>query len=222
MDIEIYRGEVTCIIGGSGCGKSTFLKCCIGELYPRGGEVTVLGEKIYDLDEEERATALSQIGLMFQYGALLNSLTIADNLAIPLRAHTGLSEDVIQSIVRIKLGLVHLGGTEGKLPSELSGGMRKRAGLARSIALDPEVLICDEPTAGLDPRTAHDMDQLLLDLVRIMKMTVVVVTHERSSIKTIADRIVMLNAGVVHFQGTLDEAMASEDPELHGFFHSGE
>ena len=142
-------------------------------------------------------------------------------LAIPLRAHTGLSEEVIQSIVRIKLGLVHLGGTEKKLPSELSGGMRKRAGLARSIALDPQVLICDEPTAGLDPRTAHDMDQLLLDLVRIMKMTVVVVTHERSSIKTIADRIVMLNDGVVHFHGTLEEAEASQDPELRGFFHSG-
>lgn len=219
VDVGIQRGVVTCIVGGSGCGKSTLLRAAVGLLAPRRGDVRLLGEDLYALGEDERSALLGRVGLMFQYGALLNSLSIAENMAIPMRAHTRLDPAVIDTVIRMKLGLVHLQAAGAKLPGELSGGMRKRAGLARAIALDPELLLCDEPTAGLDPNTAADLDQLLLQLKKLLGMTLVVVTHELNSIRTIADRIVMLRDARVHFHGSLTEALESDDKPLRDFFH---
>jgi phospholipid/cholesterol/gamma-HCH transport system ATP-binding protein len=218
VTVAIHRGKITCIIGGSGCGKSTFLRTTVGLLEPARGEVWLLGKRLQDLAEDDRASHLSRVGLMFQYGALLNSLTIAENLSIPLRAHTQLAPEVIAEATVLKAGLVHLTHALDLLPGELSGGMRKRAGLARALMLDPEVVMCDEPSAGLDPLTAADLDNLILQLRDLLGITVVVVTHELSSIRAIADRIVMLDQGLVHFDGTLDEALASEDSKLMAFF----
>ncbi len=218
VSVAIPPRAVTCIIGGSGSGKSTLLRTMVGLLQPERGDVRVLGEDPYEKDEEERAELLSRIGLMFQDGALLNSISVAENLQIPLRAHTGLSQEVIEGIVRMKLALVHLQHAHDLLPGELSGGMRKRAGLARALALDPELLLCDEPSAGLDPLTAADLDRLILSLRDLLGLTVIVVTHELSSILTIADRIVMLRHGRIHFDGPKDEAVASQDPALKTFF----
>ena len=218
VSFDVPRGSITCIIGGSGCGKSTLLRCLVGLLRPRGGTVHVLGEDVAALDERGRERLLPRVGFMFQYGALLGSLTVADNLAIPARAHTDLPRDVVGELVRIKLAMVGLADAGGKLPSELSGGMRKRAGLARALMLDPPLLLCDEPSAGLDPLTAADIDALLLDLRALLGLTLVVVTHELASIRLIADRVVMLHEGRVHFDGPLDEALGSDDPLLVRFF----
>ena len=218
ISIAIAKGEITCVIGASGCGKSTLLRALVGLAPPRSGKVSLLGQPFYELSEEEQETLLSRVGLMFQDGALLNSLSLEANLWTPLRAHTGLSEKLIREVIRMKLDWMGLEEAIHKLPGELSGGMRKRAGLARAIALDPELLLCDEPSAGLDPLTAAYIDQLILKMKRLLGMTVVVVTHELSSIQTIADRIVHLRNGSVHFAGTLQEAQASTDPVLVSFF----
>ncbi|MFT5435010.1 MAG: phospholipid/cholesterol/gamma-HCH transport system ATP-binding protein [Myxococcota bacterium] len=219
VDVAIHRDKITCIIGGSGCGKSTLMRAVIGLLPPMRGRTVVLGEDIYALSDAERSALLSRVGLMFQYGALLNSISVADNMMIPLKAHTDLHPDVMAEIIKMKLGMVHLGQSLERLPGELSGGMRKRAGLARAIILDPDLLFCDEPSAGLDPKTAAGIDTLILELKRLLGMTVVVITHELSSIEVIADRIIMLQDGKTHFHGTLEEARASTDPSLLSFFH---
>jgi phospholipid/cholesterol/gamma-HCH transport system ATP-binding protein len=218
ISLKIHTGKITCIIGGSGCGKSTFLRTAIGMLSPRKGFIKLFGQDVYALEDEARAELVSRVGFMFQYGALLNSLTVEQNLLIPLRAHTDLPEPVLLDMVRMKLELVHLSHAWGKLPGELSGGMRKRVGLARGIMLDPDLVFCDEPSAGLDPITMAALDELILQLKALLGMTFVVVTHELDSIRKIADRVIMLVKGYVHFDGTLEEALTIQDPTMRSFF----
>lgn len=218
VDATFPRGKITCVIGGSGCGKSTLLKTFVNLLEPREGRAFVFGQDPMTLDESERGDLLSNIGLMFQYGALLGSLTLRENLTIPLRAHTRLPQAIIDEIIRMKLDLVGLAHAIDLLPSELSGGMRKRAGLARAIMLDPPVLMCDEPSAGLDPVTMDRIDDLLLSFKSLFSMTMLIITHELSSIKKVADRIVMLDQGRTHFMGSLDEALETDDPIVRNFF----
>jgi phospholipid/cholesterol/gamma-HCH transport system ATP-binding protein len=218
VDLTVRAGEVRVILGGSGCGKSTLLKHCIGLSAPAAGSVRLLGEDLATIEGKPREALLSRIGVLFQYGALLGSLTIAENVALPLQEHTHLAPDVIDELVRLKLALVELSHAEHLLPSELSGGMRKRAALARAMALDPEIIFCDEPSAGLDPLTSAELDELLLRLRDRFGMGVVVVTHELASIDKITDRATMLSAGKVVAEGPLALVKASPQPEIHAFF----
>ena len=218
VSVGFLPGKITCVVGGSGCGKSTLLRSIIGLLPPQKGQVRVLGEDPYALDEDDRATLLAQVGFLFQNGALLNSLTVAENLAIPLRAHTELPADVIAQVIAQKLALVGLTGTEALLPGELSGGMKKRVGLARALILDPPVVLCDEPSAGLDPVTAAQLDELLVRARQILGTTMIVVTHELPSIRAIADDVVMLAEGGLRFAGPIAAAEASGDRHLRAFF----
>jgi len=218
ITVRIPRKKITCIIGGSGCGKSTLLRAFVGLAEPRRGSVRILDEDLLSLSEEARAELFERVGLMFQEGGLLNSLTVADNLMVPVKAHTRLPDDVVEDLVRLKLGLVNLEDAADKLPGELSGGMKKRAGLARALMLDPEVLFCDEPSAGLDPTTQADLDRLLCQMRDQLGLTLVVVTHEVESIKTIADYVILLEDGKVGFDGSLDDALESDNETLVGFF----
>jgi phospholipid/cholesterol/gamma-HCH transport system ATP-binding protein len=218
VDLTVRRGEVRVVLGGSGCGKSTLLKHCVGLLTPAGGRVEVLGQPLGELEGEARTALLRRIGVLFQYGALLGSITIGENVALPLREHTDLPDEVIGEMVRLKLAAVELSHAEHLLPSELSGGMRKRAALARGLALDPDLLFCDEPSAGLDPLTSAELDELLLRLRDRFGMALVVVTHELMSIERIADRALMLGAGKVLADGTLAEVKADPHPEIRAFF----
>jgi phospholipid/cholesterol/gamma-HCH transport system ATP-binding protein len=218
VDLEVARGEVRVVLGGSGSGKSTLLKHCIGLLTPAAGRVQVLGQPLHDLEGAERVSLLRRIGVLFQNGALLGSISVRDNVALPLREHTDLPEEVIGELVGLKLAVVELSHAENLLPSELSGGMRKRAALARAMALDPELLFCDEPSAGLDPRTTAELDALILRMRDRFGVTVVVVTHELMSIERIADRAIMLSAGKAIADGTLDEVRESDHPEIRAFF----
>jgi len=219
ISVDVMPGRITCIVGPSGCGKSTLLKCIVGLLRPLSGSVFLLGQDLTTMDEQQVQSALSRVGLLFQQGAMLNSITVAENVALPLREHTSLPASVMAEMVRLKLELVGLAHAADLLPSELSGGMRKRAALARAMTLDPEVLLCDEPSAGLDPQTAAGLDMLILRLRETFGMTVVVVTHELPSIHKIADDVIMLGRdGRLRFAGTLADATRSDDPEVLDFF----
>ncbi|MFU8803247.1 MAG: ABC transporter ATP-binding protein, partial [Bradymonadaceae bacterium] len=197
VNLDIHRGQITALLGGSGSGKSTLLKMMIGLLAPLEGEVRLLGEDLYSLEGPERTRVLSRTGMLFQYGALFGSRTVFENISLPLRQHTELDEPIIKEMVRMKLALVGLAGLENRLPSDISGGQRKRVALARATILDPEVLFADEPSAGLDPIVAAGLDDSLRRFQELFGMTMIVVTHELESIKALADKVIMLNQGRV-------------------------
>ena len=195
INLDIAEGETMVIMGGSGCGKSTLLRHLIGSLQPSEGSIKTFGEEIATVGEAGLDSVRKKFGILFQSGALFNSMSIADNIALPLREHTTLDSHIIEIQVMIKLELVGLREHANKFPSQISGGMKKRAGLARALALDPRILFYDEPSAGLDPVTSAEIDQLMLDLTRKLGVTSVVVTHEMDSAFTIADRMTMLDKG---------------------------
>ena len=193
VSFNVYEGEVFVILGGSGCGKSTLLKAMIGLNPPFSGRIIVDGDEVLTDDETRLQRVLRKMGVLYQGAALFGSMTVGENVALPIEEYTSLSEESIHTLVRMKLGLVSLQGYENHFPSELSGGMKKRAGLARAMALNPKILFFDEPSAGLDPITSAELDDLILHLNRSLGTTMVIVTHELESIFTVAERIIMLD-----------------------------
>ncbi len=218
VSVNVFASEIRVILGMSGCGKTTLLKTMVGLLRPTTGSVRLFDVEIGEQDDPATIAVLKKAGVLFQNGALLGSLTVSENIALPLQMHTALPAAIIAEIVAYKLAQVKLSGTGHLYPAELSGGMRKRAALARALALDPPLLFCDEPSAGLDPATAAGLDRLLLDLRRTLGITVVVVTHELRSIETIADNISFLHDGTVLFDGTLAGARNLTTGPVSEFF----
>ncbi|MCC7350257.1 MAG: ABC transporter ATP-binding protein [Phycisphaerales bacterium] len=217
--LDVIEGETLVILGGSGSGKSTLLRMMIGNLKPDEGDIEVYGKSLGKMSVEELTAYRTSIGVLFQSGALFNSMSVADNVALPLREHTDLPDETIQIMVKIKLELVGLREHAEKMPAELSGGMKKRAGLARAIALDPKILFYDEPSAGLDPVTSHEIDNLIKDLNDKLGVTSVVVTHEMDSAFRIASRMVLLDGGKFVVSGTPLEMRESTDPLVRQFVH---
>ena len=217
LDLDVYAGETLVILGGSGSGKSTLLRCLVGLERPEEGEVNLLGTNLFRADREAMAKARQRMGMAFQGSALFGSLSVAENVDLPLREYTTLPESTRRIIVQIKLALVGLEGAADRLPSELSGGMQKRAAFARAMALDPALLFCDEPSAGLDPVTAASLDRLLMQLQEVFGITLVVVTHEMDSAFAIADRLALMHRGRFLVTGSPDEVRASEHPVVRQF-----
>ena len=217
ITFTIPRQQVTVIMGVSGCGKTTLLRHLIGLKLSTPGQVMVDGEDMGRFSEREMEAYRHRIGVLFQSGALFNSMTVGENVAIPLRVHTRLADQTIRIISTIKLHQVGLSDFCDYMPSQLSGGMRKRAGLARSIAMDPEILFVDEPSSGLDPITAAGLDALILELNEALGMTIIVVTHELESAFNIADQMVVLDRGRILAAGSPQEIQSSEDPRVVQF-----
>jgi len=217
--LDVQEGETLVILGGSGSGKSTLLRVMIGNLRPESGDVIAFGKSICSMTDQQLADYRKTIGVLFQSGALYNSMSVADNVALPLREHTDLPEETLDIMIKIKLELVGLREASAKMPAQLSGGMKKRAGLARALALDPKILFYDEPSAGLDPVTSAEIDELIIDLNEKLGVTSVVVTHEMDSAFRIADRMVLLDRGKFIVSGTGDEMRNSTDPLVRQFVH---
>ena len=219
VDLDVRRGEVMAVVGGSGTGKSVLLNTLVGLNPLAAGKVEIFGEDTARLDAAGRRRLTTRWGVLFQQGALFSSLTVAENVAVPLKEHTALSPELIDAISALKIAMVGLPpDAYGKYPSELSGGMRKRAGLARALALDPEILFLDEPTAGLDPIGAADFDSLIGDLQRGLGLTVLMVTHDLDSLYAIADRIaVLVDRHVI--VGTLEDLLQNPHPWIQAYFH---
>ncbi|MFH0764602.1 MAG: ABC transporter ATP-binding protein [Candidatus Omnitrophota bacterium] len=217
VSLEVYKGETFVIMGGSGCGKSTFLRHLIGALKPDSGKISLLGKDLAKLTDDELDAVKKKIGMSFQSSALFDSMNIGENVSLPLKEHTKLEKSVIDIVVKMKLEMVGLRGFEDLMPSQISGGMRKRVGLARAIAMDPEIVFYDEPTAGLDPIVAGVIDKLIIDLSKKLAITTVVVTHDMKSVFSIADRIAMLYEGRVLEVGAPDEIRKSKNPMVQQF-----
>jgi len=218
VSLNVYPGETVAVIGTSGCGKTTLLKHIIGLLKSYQGSVHLFDEDMACIDEKEYVGVMRKVGVLFQNGALLNSISVGENISIPLEQHTNLPPHIIEKIVRLKLSLVGLSHVYNYSPMALSGGMRKRVALARALVLDPEILFADEPGAGLDPVTARSLDDLLLSLRNQLGLTLIIVTHEVNSIKRTAEKICYLHDGKVLFFGKLEDALKSEISEVKSFF----
>jgi phospholipid/cholesterol/gamma-HCH transport system ATP-binding protein len=222
VTFDVRRGEVFVILGGSGCGKSTLLKHLIGLYPPMKGEIRIEGRDLVTAEGDERRAILKRIGVSYQSGALFGSMTLAENVRLPLEEYTDLPEDALALLAWMKLQLVGLESYVGSLPSEVSGGMQKRAAIARAMALDPAVVFLDEPSAGLDPITSAELDALILRLNKTLGMTFVIVTHELPSIYAIADRVIMLDK---ERKGIIAEGVPAElrdhstEPFVRRFFH---
>jgi phospholipid/cholesterol/gamma-HCH transport system ATP-binding protein len=221
VSFTVRRGEVLSILGPSGCGKSTLLKTLAGLISPLKGYIRIAGEEITaENPEEALARVRRHIGVLFQSGALFESLTVGENVALPLEEFTDLPRDLIDFVVQLKLDQVDLGQSSDLMPGELSGGMKKRAGLARTMVLDPEILFCDEPASGLDPVIAREVDELLLELNQALGVTLIVVTHSLASIDNLSGRCLMLDPKIkgIIASGPLAQLRESQDPEVRGFF----
>src|ERR1700749_155428 len=212
INFDVQRGETLVILGGSGSGKSTLLRTLVGLEHPSSGEVWIRGKNFAKITDQERDDIRKKLGMSFQGGALFGSMTVGENVALPLREHTKLEESTIEIMVRIKLGQVGLSKFQDFMPSELSGGMKKRAAVARALAMDPEILFFDEPSAGLDPIIAAGLDELILELKKAYAITIVVVTHELASAFLIANRMVYVDRGHIVALGTKEEFQASNHP----------
>lgn len=220
INLDIYRGEVFAIAGGNGCGKSTLLREIILLQTPNSGTIRVFGHDIGGLSEKGTRALHRRIGVMFQHGALFSSLTVVENVEAPLREHTRLSKPLIRDMALMKIALTGFPMTSiTKFPNELSGGMRKRAALARAIALDPEILFLDEPTSGLDPISAGSFDELVQQLKEWLGLTMVMVTHDLDSLWKVADRVALLGNGRVLGSGTMQELSQSDHPIVREYFH---
>jgi phospholipid/cholesterol/gamma-HCH transport system ATP-binding protein len=217
VTFDVMHGETMVILGGSGSGKSTLLRTLVGLEKPTSGEIWLRGKNIATSSADDMDEIRRKLGMSFQGSALFGSMTVGDNVALPLREHTELEESTIDIIVRLKLDQVGLAGFEDFMPSELSGGMKKRAAVARALAMDPEILFFDEPSAGLDPIIAAGVDQLILELKKAFHMTIVVVTHELASAYLIADRMVLVDKGYVVAIGKTEEMRASTHPRVRQF-----
>ena len=225
LTFTVNRGDIFIVMGGSGCGKSTLMRHLIGLQQPAKGQVLYDGVSFWEVEPEERERIMRRFGILYQSGALWSSLTLAENVALPLQEYTELSDREIRELVSLKLSLVGLSGFEDYYPSEMSGGMKKRAGLARAMALDPDILFFDEPSAGLDPVSAHLLDQLILELRDSLGSTVVVVTHELASIFAIGNNSVFLDSETktIIASGHPKELLAeSKDPKVINFLTRGE
>jgi len=218
VNFNVRTGEIMVIIGGSGSGKTTVLKNIIGLNKPRSGSIRLLGNEMTLIEEEDLETVLHDVGVMYQNGALLNSMNVGENIALPLEMHTDMSPKLRKEVAELKLVQVELGGTYYKYPRELSGGMRKRAAVARAMVMDPKIIFCDEPSAGLDPVTTRELDKLLINLKENLNMTIVVVSHEIESVRRIADRITYIEKGKVLYTGVLKDALAQKIPAVQDFF----
>lgn len=221
ISFKVYRGETMIIMGGSGCGKSTLLRHLIGSIKPTSGSIKLFGEEITTMSEPQLDRIRRRFGMNFQFGALLQSLTVGENVALPLVEHSAVDPSIIDLVVKMKLELVGLTGFENLKPVEISGGMRKRVGLARAVALDPELLFSDEPTSGLDPVMTAVVDKLTEDLTKNLGMTAVVVTHDMTSAFRIGSRMIMLGngpwQGTIVAEGTPAEIQANPNPVLQQF-----